>query len=354
MSTTVNGWAMTEPGKPMQEHEYTIDEPGEKEVLVKVSGCGVCHTDISFAYLGVKTRKEPPLILGHEISGEVIEVGEGADKSLQGKQVLVPAVLPCGECELCQADKRRICRKQIMPGNDRHGGFADHVLVPGKFVCPVPDAVLQTHELWELSIVSDAVTTPFQAAKLAGLAEGELAVCIGVGGIGIHEVQVAKGAGAKVLALDIDDKKLEKAKAAGADEAVNVKGLSGKEVKAKVKEAARSLGAPKMCWKIFETSGTKPGQETAFGLLNFGAIMMAVGFTMDKVEVRLSNLMAFDARVIGNWGCDPVLYPEALQWLAEERIRVKPFVEKHALSEINEVFEAAHHGKLERRAVLVP
>ncbi|HUU00206.1 MAG TPA: 6-hydroxycyclohex-1-ene-1-carbonyl-CoA dehydrogenase [Myxococcota bacterium] len=354
MSTTVKGMMLIEPNKPLEERTFEIEGPGAAEVLVEVAGCGVCHTDISFACLGVQTRKELPLVLGHEISGTVTECGAGADSSLRGRKVLVPAVLPCGECDLCLSDRRRICRSQVMPGNDRHGGFASHVLVPAKYVCPIPEPVLAAHELWELSIVSDAVTTPFQAMKLSGLEQGDLAVCIGVGGIGIHEVQVVVASGAKVIALDVDDGKLEAAKTAGAHAVVNVAGLSGKEVKGKVKQAAKEIGAPRFCWKIFETSGTRAGQETGFSLLTFGSTMMAVGFTMDKIEVRLSNLMAFDARVIGNWGCDPTLYPEVLDWLAAGRIKVKPYVEKHPLSEINEVFEAAHHGKLERRAVLVP
>jgi len=355
--TTITGWMMKEPNKPFEKESFEAPALKEGEALVEVAGCGVCHTDISFSYLGVKTRKQPPLILGHEISGKVIEVAEGgadADASLKGKNVLVPAVLPCGVCSACRNDRRRICSAQIMPGNDRHGGFATHVAVPARYICPIPDEVLASHELWELSIVSDAVTTPFQAVKRSRLNAGDLAINIGVGGIGVHGVQVAKGAGGKVIAMDIDDVKLEVARTAGADEVINIKGLSGKEIKGKVKEAAKKLDAPKTLWKIFETSGTKPGQETAFGLMGFGTTLAIVGFTMDKVEARLSNLMAFDAEMFGIWGCDPVLYPECLDWLAKGKIQVKPFVEKHSLDEINEVFEAAHHGKLQKRAVLVP
>jgi 6-hydroxycyclohex-1-ene-1-carbonyl-CoA dehydrogenase len=323
-------------------------------VLVQVAGCGVCHTDISFLYMGVKVRGKLPLILGHEISGTVLETGPGVDGKLRAKPVLVPAVLPCGECEMCKAGHRRICKNQVMPGNDRHGGFASHVVVPAKFVCPINDKVLAKHELWELAIVSDAVSTPFQAVKLSELKKGEFAVCVGVGGIGVHTVQVAAAVGAKVLALDIDDKKLEVAKKAGAQGAINTKGMSIKDVKGKVREEAKRLGAPAALWKIFETSGTKPGQDTAFNLLGFGATLNIVGFTTDTLEVRLSNLMAFDAKLIGNWGSDPMLYPELLDWVADGRIQVKPYAEKHPLSDINKVLEDAHHGKLERRAVLVP
>ena len=241
-----------------------------------------------------------------------------------------------------------------MPGNDRHGGFASHVVVPAKYVCPVPEKVLADHELWELACVADAVTTPFMSIKRSGLATGDLAIIVGAGGIGVHCVQVAAAYGAKVIALDIDDQKLEVAKASGAGAVINVRDLSFKDLRGQVKEAVRALGAPSFCWKIFETSGTKPGQETAFGLMGHGAYLGIVGFTMAKLEVRLSNLMAFDATVRGNWGCDPELYPEVLQWIGEGRLKIKPYVEKHPLADINQILDAAHHGKLLKRAVLVP
>jgi len=353
-SKTFDAWYMIEQGKPCEKRTEPLPPAPAGELVVQVAGCGVCHTDISFLHMGVPTRKKPPLVLGHEISGTVVEAGEGVDSSLVGKPVLIPAVLPCGECAVCRKDERRICPAQIMPGNDRHGGFATHVTVPARFVCPIGPEVLAKAELWELAIVADAVTTPFQAVRRSGLARGDLAIFIGVGGIGVHGVQIAHAAGAKVIALDVDPGKLEVAAQAGADAVIDVKGLDLKAVRGKIKEESKRIGAPGVLWKIFETSGTKPGQETAFSLLGFGATLSIVGFTMDKVEVRLSNLMAFDATLHGNWGCDPLLYPEVLSWLAEGRIQVKPYVEKHPLDEINRVFDAAHHGELKKRAVLVP
>ena len=79
-----------------------------------------------------------------------------------------------------------------------------------------------------------------------------------------------------------------------------------------------------------------------------------MGFTLAKSEIRLSNLMAFDATAQGNWGSDAALYPEVLEWIGDGRIKVSPFVEKHALSDINSVMDAAHEGTLKWRAVLVP
>lgn len=349
-----DAWVMTGVGAPLERRELPAHSPAPGEAIIAVAGCGVCHTDLSFLMHGVKTHKEPPLVLGHEISGIVSEVGEGCDSALVGRPVIVPAVLPCGECDLCLGGARTICRKQVMPGNDRDGGFASHVAVPARFLCPVPSDVLEHHELWELAVVSDAVATPFQAVRRSELKPGEVALFVGVGGIGLHGVQIAVAVGATVVALDVDAAKLEQAAAVGAHATLNVTGLATKEVRRQVRDLVASLGAPAHLWKIFETSGTRSGQETAYALLGFGASLAVVGFTAERIELCLSNLMAFDAVVRGNWGADPIVYDEVLQWMAEGRIKVRPFVERRALSQINEVFNEAHHGKLLRRVVLVP
>jgi len=228
---TIRGWMMTAPGEPFEEGEVPFESLAPGEALVEVAGCGVCHTDISFLHFGIKTRAELPLVLGHEISGTVVEAGDGVDTALVGAPVLVPAVLPCGECDLCTSGNLRICRAQIMPGNDRHGGFASHAVVPARYLSPVSEAVLADHELWELAVVADAISTPFQSVLLSGLTAGELAIIVGTGGIGIHCVQVAAAVGAKVLALDIDDGKLETASQHGADAVINVTDLETKEIK---------------------------------------------------------------------------------------------------------------------------
>ncbi len=100
--------------------ESEMPSINENEALVKIAGCGVCHTDLSFWNDGVRTKKEMPLTLGHEISGTVID---GPD-FLKGKNVIIPAVLPCGNCELCNKGRSNMCQNQLMPGNDFHGGFA--------------------------------------------------------------------------------------------------------------------------------------------------------------------------------------------------------------------------------------
>jgi len=346
----ISSWKMTEPKEGFQLSETSYPELNQNEVLVKVAGCGVCHTDLSFWYHGVKTKHELPLTLGHEISGTVVA---GQDDWLN-KNVIIPAVLPCGECELCKKGRGNICQKQLMPGNDFDGGFASHIKVPFKYLCPVPDNVLEKYSLAQLAVIADAVTTPYQVIKKAELEEGDFAIIIGAGGIGIYGVLLSKILGAKVLAIDIDDNKLKIAEQNGADGTLNIKELDIKSTKSKVREIAKEIGTSPYRWNIFEMSGTKAGQELGFALLGFAATLSIVGFTMDKLEVRLSNLMAFDAKLIGTWGCKPELYPEVVDLVAKDKLQIDQFVETFPLSKINEVFNNTLEHKYTKRSVLIP
>jgi 6-hydroxycyclohex-1-ene-1-carbonyl-CoA dehydrogenase len=120
-------------------------------------------------------------------------------------------------------------------------------------------------------------------------------------------------------------------------------------LKKAVSEFARQRAARRPSGDL-RVLGHRAGQTTAFGLLVHGATLSVVGFTMDKVELRLSNLMAFDARAIGNWGCPPELYPAALDLVLDGKVRLAPFVETHPLDEINAVFDAVHRREITRRA----
>jgi 6-hydroxycyclohex-1-ene-1-carbonyl-CoA dehydrogenase len=348
-------WMMTAKGQPLIAAAFDSLNPGPDEVVVEIAGCGVCHTDLGFYYDGIRTKHALPLTLGHEISGRVVDAGADAlwwcDRA-----VIVAAVIPCGKCDACRRGKTTICPNQEMPGNDIHGGFASHIVVPARGLCAVDEARLQAAgiELADLSVVADAVTTPYQAVVQAGVNPGDLVVVNGVGGVGSYAAQIATAFGGTVVAVDVNDDKLAAVAGQGAALALNARKLSPRDLKAAIQAFAKERGLRQSEWIIFECSGSKAGQETAFGLLNHGGTLAVVGFTMDKVEIRLSNLMAFHARAIGNWGCPPELYPKALELVLNGRVKVAPFVEKHPLSEINRVFEAAHAGTLKRRAVLIP
>jgi 6-hydroxycyclohex-1-ene-1-carbonyl-CoA dehydrogenase len=265
-------------------------------------------------------------------------------------------VLPCGDCDLCRRGLEPICRGQKMPGNDIQGGFASHIVVPARGLCPVDEGRLAAAglSLAEVSVVADALTTPYQAVRRAGVARGSLAIVVGAGGVGGYCVQIASAFGAKVVAIDVDEEKLETISHHGAALTLDARVLDGKAIKGAVNAFARQEGLRPTEWFIFECSGTAAGQLTAYGLLVHGATLSVVGFTMAKVEVRLSNLMAFDARAIGNWGCPPDAYPAALDLVLDGEVALAPFVETHPLDDINAVLDSAHRHEIKKRAVMVP
>jgi len=353
----VSGWTVTSAAEPMVLVER--DElPLVGDAIVEVAGCGVCHTDLGFYYEGVPTRHGFPLVLGHEISGTVVDAGADARAWLD-RRVVVPAVIPCGTCDACRAGRGAICPDQVFPGSDIHGGFATHVRVPAHGLCRVPDlddgGVNRAGlTLADLAVIADAVSTPYQAIRRSGLAAGDLAVFVGVGGVGGFGVQLAAAMGAAVVAVDINDARLETMSRHGASLTLRGDRLDAKALKANVRAFAGERGIPTWRYRIFETSGTPAGQATAFALLAKGAYLSVVGYTPRKVELHLSNVMAFDATVQGNWACLPELYPEVVDLALSGKLSLAPFVEHRPMASINDTFAEIHGKGASRRVILVP
>jgi 6-hydroxycyclohex-1-ene-1-carbonyl-CoA dehydrogenase len=360
--TAFNGYALYEPGvlpRPIRRSPPPLDHD---QVLVRVAGCGICHTDVGFIFEGVRTRHALPLILGHEISGVVEEAGAGF-AHLVGRPVVVPAVLPCGRCDDCKAGQKMICAQQVMPGNDADGGFATHVVLPGDGLCPIPGGITDPDAtlgevpgltLRHLAVVADAVSTAYQAVERSGMCPGGLVVVMGLGGVGGYVAQIAADRGAVVVGLDVDPDRLAAGDQLGCRNTLSPQGRQPREIRALVRDVAKEFGAPLTRWTIFECSGTAAGQQTAYGLLGPGATLMVVGYTLEKVEFRLSNLMAFDARALGNWGCDPLYYPAIVDLVLQGRIALVPHTEIRPLTEIESALEDVHHGRTHRRIVLAP
>jgi 6-hydroxycyclohex-1-ene-1-carbonyl-CoA dehydrogenase len=353
----VSGWTVTAGGEPMTLVDRD-ERPLPGEAIVEVAGCGVCHTDLGFYYEGVPTRHGFPLVLGHEISGTVVDAGSDARAWLD-RRVVVPAVMPCGTCDACRDGRGAICPEQVFPGSDVHGGFATHVRVPAHGLCRVPDlddpGVNRAGlALADLAVIADAVSTPYQAIRRSGLAAGELAVFVGVGGVGGFGVQLAAALGATVIAVDVNDARLETMSRHGASLALRGDLLDAKALKAKVRAFAGERRIPSWRYRIFETSGTPAGQATAFSLLAKGAYLSVVGYTPRKVELHLSSVMAFDATVQGNWACLPELYPEVVDLALAGKVALAPFVEHRPMASINETFAEIHAKGAPRRVILVP
>jgi 6-hydroxycyclohex-1-ene-1-carbonyl-CoA dehydrogenase len=345
-------WVMTAAGAPLQKVAASLAAPGAGEALVRVLGCGVCHTDLGFLHGGVRTHHALPLTLGHEIAGVVETCGAGAE-AWRNRTVVVPAVLPCGQCALCAAGRETSCRAQSMPGNDFHGGFASHVTVPARWLVDVGELPAGL-EPADVAVLADAITTPYQALVRARATAGDAVVIIGAGGIGSFGVQIARAWGASVVAIDVDDARLERARRFGASGAVNVRGLDAKAARVAAQDACRAAGQPATGLKVLEMSGTAAGQELAWSLLTPAGVLGIVGFCLDRVPVRLSNLMAFDADAFGNWGCRPQLYAPALELVRSGQVQVKPFIHRFPMESVNEVLTGVRSHRITERPVLIP
>ncbi len=364
VSDKIQTWEMTQPwGKDpatgkviegkLEKTEIPVPSLQPGEVLVEIAGCGVCHTDLGYFYGGVPTVTKPPLTLGHEISGVVV----AGDEKLLDKEVIVPAVMPCNKCPICAAGRGNRCLAQKMPGNSLgiYGGFSSHIPVPSEDLCVVKDH--SDFELAELAVIADAVTTPYQACMRAGLKKGDNVVVVGVtGGVGSYVAQMAKAFGTKtVVGIARNPEKLKRALKYGADFVVDSTGKEANAVRNEFRELCKANGLPhNYGWTIFEVTGTTPGQEITLSLLSFIGKLIWVGFGMQKNEYSLSRLMAFDAEIIGTWGCLPKYYPKVLDLVLNETIKIKPFTETRPMSKIKEVFEEAHSRKLMKRVVLTP
>jgi len=261
--------------------------------------------------------------------------------------------MPCRQCHLCHTGRGNRCLNQKMPGSSMgiYGGFASHIPVPCRDLCEVKNR--QAMPLEHLAVVADAVTTPFQAAQRAALSEGDNVIVIGVGGVGQYIVQTVKALGAAtVIAVDIVASRLQTMLAYGADFVVDADGKKPAQISADVKRIRDQEGLPGFGWKIFEASGSRSGQETALDLLSFAGKLVIVGFTTAKVEYALGRLMAYDAEIIGTWGCLPEHYPRVLEMVTSEKIAISPFVLTRPMSWIREVFEQLHTTAQDRRIIL--
>lgn len=211
--------------------------------------------------------------------------------------------------------------------------------------------------LERLAVVADAVTSPYQAAMRAELKPGDLAIIVGVtGGLGVYAAQVAKALGCKeVIGIARNPAKLQRALQFGATHVISSEGKSARDVKDAFKAYCKEKNLPSAFgWKVFEWTGTAAGQEIALELLSFVGVLMICGFGMQKNEYSLSRLMAFDADIKGSWGCLPKYYPEVLKMVLTGKIQIDPFVETRPMSQIQQAFEEAHSGKIEKRIVLTP
>lgn len=206
-------------GEDLKIEDVHTPQVGIGEVLVKVMACGVCGSDVHIAIEGTTLTKFRPIILGHEPSGVVTEIGPGVDKFSPGDRVAICSIVACGQCMNCRTGNQQICLKRELIGIHKNGALAEYVSVPAENLVILPSNV--PFEIG--AIITDAVATPYHAIfKRGRLNAGESVAVFGCGGLGVHGVQLARMGGASlIIAVDVRAFALDHALKVGADLTVN-------------------------------------------------------------------------------------------------------------------------------------
>jgi propanol-preferring alcohol dehydrogenase len=209
---------VTEFTAPLQVKDVPMPEPGPGQVLVRIEASGLCHTDIHAAHGDWPVKPTPPFIPGHEGVGRIEKLGSGVTARAVGERVAIAWLgSACGECRYCIAGWETLCEHQQNSGYSINGAFAEYAVVQADFAVPVPDAVTSS----DAAPLSCAGVTTYKAIKVARVAPAETVAIFGIGGLGHLALQYARIAGAFVVAVDVEDHKLELATRLGADHVIN-------------------------------------------------------------------------------------------------------------------------------------
>jgi 6-hydroxycyclohex-1-ene-1-carbonyl-CoA dehydrogenase len=323
-------------GLPLTIEDVPTPAPAAGEVLVRIAGCGMCHTDLHYLDHGVKTFRDPPLILGHEAAGTVAALGPGTSGWAEGDRVLIPSVLSCGRCGYCRHGRENLCDHLAMLGNHRDGAYAEFAVAPAADLVRVPDAI----PLEQACIVADAVSTPHHAVTRRGrVAAGDWVAVVGCGGVGLNVVQCAVAVGGRVIALDLNPDRLALATELGADHAINP---SKHDRPDKVVRQITGGGVH----VAFEAIGNPSTMRAAFDLLRRGGRLCVIGYANAEVTFSAARIMFHELEVVGSLGCGGGEYPELMRMVEAGRIRLAPIVSGTLpLAEINEGMDRLRRGE---------
>ncbi|MFP5310371.1 MAG: alcohol dehydrogenase catalytic domain-containing protein [Actinomycetes bacterium] len=271
--------------------EVPVPRPCPGEVLVRVLACGVCASDLHVVQGVTPHGPSLPQVLGHEAAGEVAAVGEGVEGWLPGDRVVPLMGRPCSICGYCRIGRENLCRQLQVAGIDTDGAMAEYVLADPRWLAPVPSTIPAAHA----AILSDAVATPYHALKRAGVGEGVVTVVVGLGGLGMHAVQLAALAGATVVGVDVDPVNLERAREWGADEVVDARDGDAARAVRELTDGGADVA--------LEFVGRTDTVATSVKSLRPGGRAAIVGLTPARMELLPTALfVANELEVVGSFG----------------------------------------------------
>ncbi|MFC2001032.1 alcohol dehydrogenase catalytic domain-containing protein [Chloroflexota bacterium] len=335
-------------GEPLKLEEVPIPRVGLGEALVKVRACGIGLTLnwIKAGYMGGSL----PRIIGHEVAGDVVEIGEQVTNVKVGERVCVYFYLTCGTCEFCRKNRETLCRNfHGFVGAAIDGGYAEYVKLPEDNLIHIPDEL--SYE--EASIIPDAIGTPLHAIReRAQIRPPDAVMVVGAaGGVGIHTVQMAKLCGGWVVAVDTSDEKLSKTREFGADAVINISSQD-------FVEEARRLTGGKGVDAVIDFICTTDTLDKGFRSLNKGGklVCMARGRVNPGQEATLvispGSLVGNEFVLTGSRCVTKQELAEAIEIVRQGRIK-SVITRKFSFDEVEQAHKLLDEGKIFGRAVLI-
>lgn len=290
-----------------------VPEPviGPTDVLVRPKFVGICGTDLSAWEYGMY---EPGLIMGHEFSGEIVEVGKDVTSWEIGDRIVPNSLLPCGKCSFCKVQKFSICDDMQMVGISMNGGLAELVALPQKMIHKLPNAVD-----YKKGAFVEPLSIALRGFNRIDFVPGASVLILGTGPIGILSVHVAKLRGASVVyASEIRSARLEMARKAGADFIINP---SKESLPLRIESLTDGAGVD----VIVECTGVPGPSSESFQLVKRGGMILVLGISEEPVEVDFMRGVLNELSLMFSY-LGYLEFPEAIRLLAEDLIDPIPMV----------------------------
>jgi len=328
MAETMKAQMFYEPEK-MELVEVPIPKPSDEEVLVRVKACGICGSDVAY-YFGASSLEtetgKGPLILGHEFSAEVVEVG-AIPKKLglfkPGDRVTVDPVQYCNACRVCKQGYVNLCENKTVLGVSTNGAFAEYCVSHYTGVHKIADNV---------SFEEAAMTEPFACAtygvKNMEITPGDFVVVFGTGAIGCMMIQLIKASGAgRIVAVDVMDYRLEIAEKVGADAVINVGDAKSPYYKEDIKAAIADMTDGRFADAVITPTGSVEAMEAALEISGRRSRVVFFGLPADDAVVRVPALKCifWDKTIRFSW-LAPLVWPTAIDAIATGLVDLKPLV----------------------------
>lgn len=326
----------------LEKMEFPDPHAGDGEVVLDVTACGICQTDLKIV-AGIhpsSKRVHPPFVPGHEVVGKVSEIGPGVEGWELGDSAIVYFLVGCGECKFCKEGRTPLCtgfrkNKAFSIGFTKYGGYGEKVVVPATNLIRISENL----SLAEAAIIPDAISTAVHAIiNRAEVTKGDRVLIFGAGGIGLHALQIAKICGGYVIVADIDPEKLNLAKELGADETFEV----GKDDPETI-----------MANKIVETSGVFADNLWVVDRLENGGTIVVVGNKVGAVlGMKIMDLTSRELTVKGSRASSYKDVVTAVDMV--ERGLIKAIVgTTYSFGQVNEALDDLKKGRINGRGVLV-